>query len=56
MPRTFTNLQTVGTTSWADEALRKQFQLHLHRGIGYLAAPNKLRSIADLVGLSLGRR
>ncbi len=38
----------------SDEVLRKQFQLHLHCGIGYLAAPNKLRSIADLVGLSLG--
>ncbi len=36
----------------SDEVLRRQFQLHLHRGIGYLAAPNKLRSIADLIALS----
>ena len=37
----------------SDEVVRRQFQLHLHRGIGYLASPNKIRSIADLVGLSL---
>ena len=37
----------------SDEVLRRQFQLHLHRGIGYLAAPNKLRSIADLVRLAI---
>ena len=36
----------------ADDVLRKQFLLHLHRGIGYLAAPNKIRSIAELVGLA----
>jgi DNA sulfur modification protein DndE len=36
----------------SDEVLRRQFQLHLHRGIGYLAAPNKIRTIADLIGLA----
>ncbi len=39
----------------SEEVLRRQFQLHLHRGIGYLAAPNKLRSIADLVRLATER-
>jgi hypothetical protein len=29
--------------------LLRQFRLHLHRGIGYLAAPNRIRGIADLV-------
>jgi DNA sulfur modification protein DndE len=33
------------------ETLSRQFRLHLHRGIGYLATPNKIRSIRDLVGL-----
>jgi DNA sulfur modification protein DndE len=37
----------------SDDVLRKQFQLHLHRGIGYLAAPNKIRSILDLTELAL---
>ena len=46
-------LDGLGTS---DEVVRKQFQLHLHRGIGYLAAPNKIRSIADLVGLALPPR
>lgn len=34
------------------ENLNRQFRLHLHRGIGYLATPNKVRSIGDLVGLA----
>ena len=34
------------------QVVRKQFQLHLHRGIGYLATPNKIRSISDLIGLA----
>src|SRR5262249_6020038 len=34
----------------SDEVLARQFRLHLHRGIGYLAAPNVVRSLADLVG------
>jgi DNA sulfur modification protein DndE len=40
----------------SEEVLRRQFQLHLHRGIGYLAAPNKIRSIADLVAALRCRR
>ena len=32
-----------------DETVREQFQRHLDRGIGYLAADKKLKSIADLV-------
>ena len=37
----------------ADEVLAKQFRLHLHRGIGYLASPHAIRSIADLVRLAV---
>jgi DNA sulfur modification protein DndE len=33
-----------------DSAVNRQFRLHLHRGLGYLATPNRIRSIADLVG------
>lgn len=40
----------------SDDVLRKQFQLHLHRGIGYLAAPNKIRSVLDLVETALSPR
>jgi DNA sulfur modification protein DndE len=43
----------VGTS---DEVLAKQFRLHLHRGIGYLAAPRAIRSIADLVRLAVEER
>lgn len=35
----------------SDEVLSRQFRLHLHRGIGYLAAPKSVTSIRDLVGL-----
>jgi DNA sulfur modification protein DndE len=35
----------------SDDVLARQFRLHLHRGIGYLAAPQAIRSIADLVAL-----
>lgn len=34
------------------DTLTRQFRLHLHRGIGYLATPNKIRSISDLVSLA----
>jgi len=34
------------------ESLTRQFRLHLHRGIGYLATPNKIRSISDLIALA----
>ena len=33
----------------ADDVLARQFRLHLHRGISYLATPQAIRSIADLV-------
>jgi len=36
-----------------DRTLNRQFRLHLHRGISYLATPNVIRSIADLVELPL---
>jgi hypothetical protein len=32
--------------------LARQFRLHLHRGIGYLAAPHMVDSIGDLVKLA----
>jgi DNA sulfur modification protein DndE len=32
--------------------LARQFRLHLHRGISYLATPHAVRSIADLVRLA----
>lgn len=38
------------------ESLTRQFRLHLHRGIGYLATPNKIRSIGDLVALAAVQR
>jgi DNA sulfur modification protein DndE len=34
------------------ETLNRQLRLHLHRGIGYLATPNRIRSIAELVELA----
>ena len=38
----------------ADEVLARQFRLHLHRGISYLATPHAIRSLADLVRLAVG--
>jgi DNA sulfur modification protein DndE len=35
----------------SDDVLGRQFRLHLHRGIGYLAAPQSIRSISDLFRL-----
>jgi DNA sulfur modification protein DndE len=35
------------------ESLNRQFRLHLHRGISYLATPHKVRSIVDLVEILL---
>jgi DNA sulfur modification protein DndE len=35
----------------SEEVLHRQFRLHLHRGISYLATPHAIKSIADLVGL-----
>jgi DNA sulfur modification protein DndE len=36
----------------SSETLNRQFRLHLHRGISYLATPSKIRSITDLIGLA----
>src|SRR5437764_14902609 len=36
----------------SEEVLGRQLRLHLHRGIGYLAAPQSIRSIGDLVQLA----
>lgn len=36
------------------DRLADQFRLHLHRGLGYLAANRKLRSVADLVAMAAG--
>jgi DNA sulfur modification protein DndE len=36
-----------------DDVLARQFRLHLHRGISYLATPHAVRSIADLVRLTV---
>jgi DNA sulfur modification protein DndE len=38
------------------ETLSRQFRLHLHRGIGYLAGDPNLKKIEDLVGLAVARR
>ena len=35
------------------ETLNRQFRLHLHRGISYLATPNKVRGIGDLVQMAV---
>jgi DNA sulfur modification protein DndE len=37
----------------APDVLNRQFRLHLHRGISYLATPNKIRGIAELVRLAV---
>jgi DNA sulfur modification protein DndE len=36
----------------SDDVLARQLRLHLHRGIGYLAAPQTIRSIGDLIRLA----
>ena len=41
----------LGTSD--DDVLARQFRLHLHRGIAYLAAPQTIRSIGDLIGLAI---
>ena len=33
----------------SEDVLATQFRLHLHRGIGYLSADRRLKSIADLI-------
>ena len=36
----------------SDEVVAKQFRLHLHRGISYLATPNAVRNIGDLIAMA----
>jgi DNA sulfur modification protein DndE len=36
----------------SEEVVGRQLRLHLHRGIGYLATPQAIRSVADLVRLA----
>lgn len=36
----------------SDDIVARQFRLHLHRGISYLATPGAIRSIADLIKLA----
>ncbi len=36
----------------SDDVLVRQLRLHLHRGISYLAAPQTIRSISDLIRLA----
>jgi DNA sulfur modification protein DndE len=43
-------LDGMGTS---DDLLARQFRLHLHRGIGYLATPHTINSISDLVRLAI---
>lgn len=33
------------------DSLNRQFRLHLHRGIGYLATPNRIKNISELLSL-----
>ncbi len=33
------------------EIINRQFRLHLHRGINYLATPNRITNIVDLISL-----
>jgi DNA sulfur modification protein DndE len=37
----------------SEEVLSRQFRLHVHRGISYLASPHLIRSIADLLRLAV---
>ena len=37
----------------SEEVLLRQFRLHLHRGVAYLATPQMIRTIADLVRLAV---
>jgi DNA sulfur modification protein DndE len=36
-----------------DAAVNRQFRLHLHRGLSYLATPNRIRSVADLIATAV---
>ena len=37
-----------------DATVAQQFRLHLHRGISYLATPNAITNVGDLVSLAVG--
>jgi DNA sulfur modification protein DndE len=37
----------------SDDVLLRQFRLHLHRGLGYLSTPQAIRSVGDLIRLTL---
>jgi DNA sulfur modification protein DndE len=39
-----------------DDALARQLRLHLHRGIGYLAAPKTITTISELIRLAAEER
>jgi DNA sulfur modification protein DndE len=36
----------------SDDVIVRQFRLHVHRGISYLATPQAIRSIADLIRMA----
>jgi len=40
----------------SDDVLARQFRLHLHRGINYLATPQAVRCVGDLVRLAVEER
>ena len=37
----------------SNEVVAKQFRLHLHRGISYMATPNHIKNISDLIKLAV---
>ena len=39
----------------SNEVVAKQFRLHLHRGISYLATPNYIKNISDLIQVAIGK-
>ena len=39
----------------SEEVLTRQFRLHLHRGIIYLATPQAIRSVSDLIRQAVSR-
>ena len=39
----------------SQDHLTRQFRLQLHRGLSYLATPNKLRSISDLIATTMSQ-
>ncbi|MDB4381061.1 DNA sulfur modification protein DndE [Mariniblastus sp.] len=36
------------------DVVARQFRLHLHRGIGYLATPGQIKNIGDLIRCAVG--